>query len=355
MNTKKWAIWGKRVAVLSVAFALFGCVEINGKADVDAKGHVKVVTTYDFSKVFNNIKNQNPTLSDRMEGFDCKIFVSHSPNFKCEDEGLLKYKMSDSADKPIGVSVNEATQELSFDAVKFFAEVTDLKSMVQRNATQNSLISEGVPTLLPLQSARREMYAKEGLSIVLKVNFANEIVSVDGQPVKNMGKEMTINFMDIADKPSYVIVTKKGDASSGTWLFVILVLALLALAVWFLWRKKNGGTNPPSGSVSPVAPTSPTAVNEQGEHEMNASATAVSDEVVQTHKPTRGERFAQAISAAAVGVGSSAVGGGANHTVEEVLAHEEALATPIAHQPPKEGGNDDEGLAEQESSAQPKA
>ena len=156
MNTKKWAIWGKRVAVLSAAFALLGCVEIKGQADVDAKGHVKVVTTYDFSKVFNNIKNQNPTLSDRMEGFDCKIFVSHSPNFKCEDEGLLKYKMSDAADKPIGVSVNEATQELSFDAVKVFAGVTDLKSMVQRNATQSSLISEGVPTLLPLQSARRE-------------------------------------------------------------------------------------------------------------------------------------------------------------------------------------------------------
>ena len=61
MNTKKWAIWGKRVAVLSAAFALLGCVEIKGQADVDAKGHVKVVTTYDFSKVFNNIKNQNPT------------------------------------------------------------------------------------------------------------------------------------------------------------------------------------------------------------------------------------------------------------------------------------------------------
>ncbi|MBS1174819.1 MAG: hypothetical protein H6R05_950 [Burkholderiaceae bacterium] len=341
MNTKKWTVWGKRVALLSAAFALFGCVEIKGQADVDAKGHVKVVTTYDFSKVFNNIKNQNPALSDRMEGFDCKIFVSNSPNFKCEDEGLLKYKMSDELDKPIGVSVNEATQELSFDAVKFFAEVTDLKSMVQRNAEQSSLIAAGVPTLLPLQSARREMYAKEGLSIVLKVNFANEVVSVDGQPVKNMGKEMTINFMDIADKPSYVIVTKKTATSGGTWLFVILVLALLALAVWFLWRKKNGGTTPPSASVPPVAPTSPTVTNEQGEHEMNASATAVPDEMVPTHKPSRGERFAQAISAAAVGVGSSAVGGGANHTVEEVLAHEEAIMDEPHHQPSKDEGEED--------------
>ena len=354
MNTKKSMVWGKWLALLSVAFALSACVEINGKADVDAKGHVKVVTTYDFSKVFNNIKSQNPTLSDRMEGFDCKIFVSNSPNFKCEDEGLLKYKMSDELDKPVGLTLNEANQELNFDAVKFFAEVTDLKSMVQRNATQSSLISEGVPTLLPLQSARREMYTKEGLSIVLKVSFANEIVSVDGQPTKNMGKEMTINFMDIADKPSYVIVTKKGNASSGTWLFVILVLALLVLAVWFLWRKKNGGTSPPSASVPPVAPTSPTATYEQGEHEMNASVTAVPDEVVSKHKPTRGERFAQAISAAAVGVGSSAVGGGANHTVEEVLAHEEALATAMAHQPPQEDGNSDEGSAVQESDTQPK-
>ena len=340
MNTKKWMIWGKRVAVLSTAFALFGCVEIKGQADVDAKGHVKVVTTYDFSKVFNNIKNQNPTLSDRMEGFDCKIFVSHSPNFKCEDEGLLRYKMTDELDKPTGVTFNEATQELSFDAVKFFAEVTDLKSMVQRNATQSSLISEGVPTLLPLQSARREMYAKEGLSIILKVNFANEIVGVDGQPIKNMGKEMTINFMDIADKPSYVIVTKKTTASSGTWLFVILVLALLALAVWFLWRKKNGGTTPPSASsANPVAPTSPNSASEQDEYEMNANVTAVPDETAQPHKPTRGERFAQAISAAAVGVGSSAVGGGANHTVEEVLAHEEVIVDESHRQLSKGDGD----------------
>ena len=341
MNTKKWMIWGKRMALLSAACALFACVEIKGQADVDAKGHVKVVTTYDFSKVFNNIKNQNPALSDRMEGFDCKIFVSNSPNFKCEDDGLLRYKMTDELDKPTGVTFNEATQELSFDAVKFFAEVTDLKSMVQRNADQGSLIAAGVPTLLPLQSARREMYAKEGLSIVLKVNFANEIVSVDGQPVKNMGKEMTINFMDIADKPSYVIVTKKTTASSGTWLFVVLVLALLALAVWFLWRKKNGGTTPPSASsVNPVAPTSPNSAGEQGEYEMNASVTAVPDEAAHPHKPTRGERFAQAISAAAVGVGSSAVGGGANHTVEEVLAHEEVVVDEPHHQPSKDESDD---------------
>lgn len=337
MNTKKWMIWGKRVALLSAACALFACVEIKGQADVDAKGHVKVVTTYDFSKVFNNIKSQNPALSDRMEGFDCKIFVSNSPNFKCEDEGLLRYKMTDELDKPTGVNFNEATQELSFDAVKFFAEVTDLKSMVQRNAEQSSLIAAGVPTLLPLQSARREMYAKEGLSIILKVNFANEIVSVDGQPVKNMGKEMTINFMDIADKPSYVIVTKKTGASGGTWLFVILVLVLLALAVWFLWRKKNGGTPPsPSVSTNPVAPTSPNSTSEQGEFEMNASVTALPDELSQPHKPTRGERFAQAISAAAVGVGSSAVGGGANHTVEEVLAHEEGVVDTANHQSSKD-------------------
>lgn len=76
--------------------------------------------------------------------------------------------------------------------------------------------------------------------------------------------------------------------------------------------------------------------------------------MVSKHKPTRGERFAQAISAAAVGVGSSAVGGGANHTVEEVLAHEEALATAMAHQPPQEDGNSDEGSAVQESDTQPK-
>lgn len=339
MNTKKSMVWGKWLALLSVAFALSACVEINGKADVDAKGHVKVVTTYDFSKVFNNIKSQNPTLSDRMEGFDCKIFVSNSPNFKCEDEGLLKYKMSDELDKPVGLTLNEANQELNFDAVKFFAEVTDLKSMVQRNSAQGSLISAGVPTLLPLQSARREMYANEGLSIVLKVTFANDIVSVDGQAVQNAGREMTINFMDIADKPSYVIVTKTNEAKSGTWLFVISVLCLLALAVWFLWRKKNGGTMPPSPSSEPVAPIAPTP-QAHSEHEMDASVSAVTDVAAQAHKPTRGERFAQAISAAAVGVGSSAVGGGANHTVEEVLAHEDVGATDVHHITLDEAKND---------------
>ena len=197
---------------------------------------------------------------------------------------------------------------------------------------------------------------KKKITIDILVNCASDFIPSGFREKGSelLDKEMTINFMDIADKPSYVIVTKKGNASSGTWLFVILVLALLVLAVWFLWRKKNGGTSPPSASVPPVAPTSPTATYEQGEHEMNASVTAVPDEVVSKHKPTRGERFAQAISAAAVGVGSSAVGGGANHTVEEVLAHEEALATPMAHQPPQEDGNSDEGSAVQESDTQPK-
>ena len=34
-----------RLALIGVSLSLFACVEINGKADVDAKGHVKVVTT----------------------------------------------------------------------------------------------------------------------------------------------------------------------------------------------------------------------------------------------------------------------------------------------------------------------
>ena len=355
MNTKKWMVGGKWLALLGMAFSLFACVEINGSADVGATGHVKVVTTYDFSKVFNNIKSQNPALSDRMEGFDCKIFVSNSANFKCEDQGLLKYKMSDELDKPAGVGFDEAKQELSFDAVKFFAEVTDLKNMVQRNSGQVSLLTEGAPALLPLQSARRERYIKEGMSIVLKVKFANDIVSVDGQPVQNAGREMTINFLDIADKPAYVIVTKNKGTKSGTWLFVGLVLCLLALAVWFLWRQKNSGTTPPSGSTKTTEPTGPTGPTEptvpsaaaapaQDESSVDTQAsTATNTEAADAreaaseaaHKPTRGERFAQAISAAAVGVGSSAVGGGANHTVEEVLAQEVGSVADVSHSPAK--------------------
>ena len=73
---------------------------------------------------------------------------------------------------------------------------------------------------------------------------------------------------------------------------------------------------------------------------MNASVTAVPDEAAHPHKPTRGERFAQAISAAAVGVGSSAVGGGANHTVEEVLAHEEVIVDESHRQPSKDESDD---------------
>ena len=344
-STKNWQTWGKRLALLSMALGLFGCVEINGNANVDAVGRVKVVTTYDFSKVFNNIKSQNPVLSDRMEGFDCKIFVSKSPNFKCQDEGLFKYKMSDEQDKPVGVSFNETTQELTVDAVKFFAEVTDLKSMVQRNTSQSALVAESVPPLLPLQSARREIYAKEGLSVVLKLNFANDIVSIDGQMVNNAGRELTINFMDIVDKPSYVIVTQKAKANNGTWLLVVLVLCLLALAVWFLWRKKNGGTKPPSAHTGPSTPTGGATAG-VSEMDANVGVTVTSTEATTTSegvdksKPTRGERFAQAISAAAVGVGSSAVGGGANHTVEEVWAHEEVGAPKTAPLQPEKSDDD---------------
>ena len=368
-----------RLALIGVSLSLFACVEINGKADVDAKGHVKVVTTYDFSKVFNNLKGQNPALTERMEGFDCKIFVSDSKNFKCEDEGVLKYKMSDEMDKPVGVTLDEKTGDLSFDAVKFFAHVTDIKGMVQRNSTEGALIGSDVQPLLPLQSARRQTYQNEGLSIVLKVNFANEIVSVDGQEVKNVGREMTINFMDIADKQSYVIVTRPKQSQSSTWLFVLAVLALLALAVWFLWRKNKGGKDntPPPAATKPTEPNAPNTPNGVSEANMNkvsnatqaesanntgdtstavvgavasaplvsSVADSVSEEwgaesavviegvtpelvqaVVQAEEPqlTKGQRIAQVISAAAVGVGASAVGGGAQHTVEEVLVQEES-------------------------------
>ena len=311
--------WVKLVAALSASLALIACVEINGKAEVSDKGHVKVVTSYDFSKVFSNIKEQNPALSERMEGFDCKIFVSTSPNFKCSDEGMLKYKMSDEQDKPVGVSFNEATQELNFDAVKYFANVTDLKSMVQRNSAQGTLISSEVSALLPLQSARREMYAKEGLSIILNLKFASEIVSIDGQEVKNKGRELTINFMDIADKPSYVIVTRTKKSFGFSWLMPLLVLVLLGLAVWFLWRKRNGGSNTPSSTNS--APNSPTSPTDQ-----------VATGVPTTQATKSHGRFAQAISAAAVGMGSAAVGGGANHSVEAMLANEE----PVVNEPPKD-------------------
>lgn len=376
-----------RLTLVGVALSLFACVEINGKADVDAKGHVKVVTTYDFSKVFNNLKGQNPALTERMEGFDCKIFVSESKNFKCEDEGVLKYKMSDEMDQPVGVTLDEKTGELSFDAVKFFAHVTDIKGMVQRNSAQGALIGTDVQPLLPLQSARKQTYQNEGLSIVLKTQFANDIVSVDGQEVKNAGREMSINFMDIADKPSYVIVTRPKKTQGGTWFFVIAVLALLALAVWFLWRKNKGngdgggapqaqptpapsapsGTAPSTEAVqsgggvavaTAVAASAPivSSVAENVSEEWGAEgAVVIADDVVEAtstpdakpeivksetvqsetvqaeispsesaHEPqmSKGQRVAQMISAAAVGIGSSAVGAGAHHTVEEVLVQE---------------------------------
>ncbi len=324
MKTAVWARWLKLGAILSTSLMVFACVEINGKAEVSDRGQVKVATTYDFSKVFKNIKEQNPALSDRMEGFDCKIFVSTSPNFKCSDEGLLKYKMSDEMDKPVGVTYNEASQELNFDAVKFFAKVTDLKSMVQHNSAQGSLIASDVPALLPLQSARRDMYAKEGLSIVLNIKFANDIVSIDGQEVKNKGRDLTINFMDIADKPSYVIVTRSQKSYAGSKIFIVLVWLLLALAVWFLWRKKNGGT--PSGSNSPKSPngTGAAAVETGSEMDVSVPPVPLAPDAVDKPKMTRGERFSQAISAAAVGMGSAAVGAGASHTVEGMLAQEEA-------------------------------
>ena len=396
-----------RLALVGVSLSLFACVEINGKADVDAKGHVKVVTTYDFSKVFNNLKGQNPALTERMEGFDCKIFVSKSPNFKCEDEGVLKYKMTDEMDKPAGVTLDEKTGELSFDAVKFFATVTDIKGMVQRDGAQGALIGPDVGPLLPLQSARRQMYQNEGLSIILNTHFADEIVSIDGQEAKNAGHDITINFMDIADKPSYVIVTRPRESKGSMWWFTIGVLSLLGLAIWFLWRKNKNNSNPPSGSgnymsgggqpngngggdnspivvadsaVSGVAPVAAVAtaaaplvssvsddiseewgaestppvdsssdthivvektpetnmpevteVTEDAEAVPTANdtvdevASATTHDMPKTDEPhlTRGQRFAQVISAAAVGVGSSAVGSGAHHTVEEVLVHEE--------------------------------
>ena len=45
---------------------------------------------------------------------------------------------------------------------------------------------------------------------------------------------------------------------------------------------------------------------------------------------TKGQRIAQVISAAAVGMGTTAVGSGAHHSVEEVLVQEEPTHTAEA-------------------------
>lgn len=328
MNVAKKFLGFKRAAVLWMGLGIAmvsGCVEINGQAEVSDKGRVKVVTLYDFSKVFRNIKDVNPALSQQMEGFDCKIFVSNSPNFKCSDEGPLKFKISDEQDKPEGLTYNEATQELSMDVVKYFAKVTTLQNMMNNSNGQDSLISAEVPPLLPLKSAFRDRYAKEGLSIVLKVQFANEIVSIDGQEVKGKGRDMTINFMDIMDKPSYVVVTRAKAPFSGAWIFTLLVLILLGAAVWYLWRQRKQKGVPPSAPSTPVAPVPTSGA---------ASDVAVMDEIEANAAPakpateqetgggavagSKSERFAQAMSAAAVGVGSAGVGASAQHPADTV-------------------------------------
>ena len=199
---------------------------------------------------------------------------------------------------------------------------------------------------------------------------------------------MTINFMDIADKPSYVIVTRPKQSQNATWLFVLAVLALLALAVWFLWRKNKGGkgNTPPPAATKPNAPSSPSAANGNDAHHVSkaeqagspvganaaaavagaaasaplvssvadsvseewgaesvgvlesvapaATAVAATPATITEERPadatepadgalSRGQRLAQVISAAAVGVGTSAVGAGAHHSVAEVLVQEE--------------------------------
>lgn len=328
MKQQFWSRWGMRLwMIVGVSLALAACVQIDGNAEVSDKGRVKITTTYDFLKVYDNIKGSNPALANMVEESNCKIFVSSSPNFKCDQDGSLKFKISDEMDKPAGVVYDEGKGELSFDAMQYFAQVTDLKKIVQRDGAQ-SIIGDNIPPFLPLQAKNRQRYLDEGMHIVLHVKFANDIVRVDGQNVNGKGREMTINFMDLMDKPSYIIVTRaKAGVAWGRWLFALLVLALLLLAVWFLKKTKQSPPTPPDG-MAVDSPDTPSG----GGSEMDADVAIGGglNATTNTGKTGKGERLAQVFSAAAVGVGSAAVGGGANHTIEEVLHKEPSVPTPAA-------------------------
>lgn len=264
MKTNKW---GQALLAGALLLGLSAC-KIESTATVDADAQVKFNTTYDLSlvlqrmqPVLSNIKDSGAILDKlNCKGLDPDGLKDKYKDFECKDvaAGVVSISGQFQGDASNGVKINPDTQEISVDAVGLYRGITDVRP--PKVDSETIQIGEQ-PAWLPVSKEKVEQYHSEGVALTLNLTMPGEVMSIDGQKAKDIkGNTVMVNFVDIAGKSEYVIVSsQKKSLPWARWLFIALGLLLIAAAVMYLLKRKQAPNTPnsPNSPNSPKAPTQP--------------------------------------------------------------------------------------------------
>jgi hypothetical protein len=250
----KWA-----VVASAVVLGLSACkIESNASVDSDAK--VSFTTTYDLSLVLQRMQPVLASLKDadkildrlNCEGLDPDGLKDKFDDFKCKDvaKGVVVISGSFKGELTNGVQIDENSKEVRVDAVRLFRTVTDIKPP-KLNSDQINIGEP--PAWLPVVKEKAEQYKNEGASLTLTLTMPAQVVSIDGQEASNVKNNVvTVNFVDIAGKPEYLIVSKQEKTAAwGRWLFIGLGLLLIVAAVLYLFNRQKKSPNKPTTPFTP--------------------------------------------------------------------------------------------------------
>ena len=304
MKTKQMMLWGK-VAVTSLAvMALSACIEIKSDAKVSSEAKVAFSTTYDMTKILPTLQQMSKDGGDIAKSLSCdKMNEKLTKELKCKDVAPGKFVVSGefTGDAGHGVVLDKDKNQVSVDAVQLFKTVADLnpaKNDAAATDPASMMLQKG---LVPVAVDQAATYKQMGMALSMNLTLPAEVLTVDGVAAKDIkDNTVSVNFIDIAGKDSYV-VTSKVSKSRLLWkiLFILLAIGLIAAAILYLMKRNKSSKNTPPTSpiVAPVAAESATDIDStsfQGgtekvaevKHDVVDSVEEVASDAIETAKET---------------------------------------------------------------------
>lgn len=228
---------------LLFVFLLAACVEVKSDAKVGADARVQFTTTYDLSKVITalNATNQG-SVEELAKGLSCeRVNEKLTKDFICKDLGAARFSVTGTFDgEDSNGVVLDKDKKISVDVVKLFRKTTDLSL---ENSDSDDVASKLTQRgLVPVALDQAAQYKQMGVALALQVSMPHSILSVNGVDMKKLkDRVVTVNFVDIAGKESYIIIGEIGK-NNTLWkrILLLFVLLILILAVpYFLKVNKE--------------------------------------------------------------------------------------------------------------------
>jgi flagellar basal body-associated protein FliL len=287
MKTKEMMLWGKVVVTSLAVMALSACIEIKSDTKVSSEAKVAFSTTYDMTKVLPTLQQMSKDGGDIAKSLSCdKMNEKLTKELKCKDVSPGKFIVSGEfmGDAGNGVVLDKDKNQVSVDAVQLFKTVADLnptKNDAAATDPASMMLQKG---LVPVAVDQAATYKQMGMALSMNLTLPAEVLTIDGVAAKDIkDNTVSVNFIDIAGKDTYVI-TSKVSKSRLLWkiLFILLAIGLIAAAVLYLMKRNKSSHNTPPTSpiVAPVAAESATDVDSTSFKETVEKVVEVKDDVV---------------------------------------------------------------------------